>query len=131
MKRFTFLVLVSVFIFSCVQKTKTMEPTVEVDMATLENEIESRLREYEGHLKNGDSIALGTMYTIDAERLPSTKGRPNITTVIGGSIRNGVTGSSYKTTHLWGNDQLLVEDGKGAWSHENGQVAGSGNFLLV
>ncbi len=33
--------------------------------------------------------------------------------------------------YLWGNDQLLVEDGTGIWSYENGKVAASGRYLLV
>ncbi len=51
-----------IFITSCEQKTdeKTLESN-QTDISTLEKEIELRLREYENHLKNGDSIALGNM----------------------------------------------------------------------
>ena len=104
---------------------------VEVDIKILEKEIESRLREYERHLKNGDSIALGNMYMKNSEIIPSTVGRENITKVFGRMIRSGTTGSTFKTTHLWGNDQLLVEDGTGTWYHKDGTEVGSGRYLLV
>lgn len=67
----------------------------------------------------------------DAEVIPSTVGRANITRVFGSMIRDSITGSSFKTTKLWGNDQLLVEDGTGTWSHANGTVVGTGRYLLI
>ena len=103
----------------------------QTDLSTLEKEIELRLREYESYLQNGDSIALGNMYLEDAEIIPSTVGRENIIKVFGSMIRDSITGSSFKTTKLWGNDQLLVEDGTGSWSHANGNVVGRGRYLLV
>ena len=129
--RLTFLSILSLLILSCEQKTQEQELHVEIDMSRLEKEIESRLREYESFLKNGDSIALGHMYTEDAEIIPSVAGRKNITKVFGNMIRGGTTGSSFKTTKLWGNDQLLVEDGTGTWYHTDGTPVGSGRYLLV
>ncbi len=122
----------SILISSCNQNsTKKNLKTKPSDLLTLEKEIELRLREYESHLQNGDSIALGNMYMEDAEIIPSTIGRNNIIKVFGSMIRDSITGSSFKTTKLWGNDQLLVEDGTGTWSHLNGTVVGRGRYLLV
>lgn len=129
--RIAIILIVSIFISSCQEKTKDKDLNFEVDMSTLEKEIESRLREYETHLQNGDSIALGNMYMENAEIIPSTVGRENIIKAFGSSIRHGIKGSSFKTNHLWGNDKLLVEDGTGTWMYENGKVAGSGRYLLV
>ena len=125
------MLLLFIFISGCEQKTNEKKLKSETDISTLEKEIELRLREYESHLQNGDSIALGNMYTEDAEIIPSTMGRNNITKVFGSMIRDSITGSSFKTTKLWGNDQLLVEDGTGTWSHANGTVVGRGRYLLV
>lgn len=121
-----------IFFTSCDQKVteKTVE-SEQSDLSTLEKEIELRLREYENHLQNGDSIALGEMYMKEAEIIPSTVGRNNIIKVFGSMIRDSITGSSFRTTELWGNDELLVEDGTGTWSHANGNVVGSGRYLLV
>ncbi len=125
------MLVVLIFISGCEQKTREKELNSETDLSTLEKEIELRLREYENHLQNGDSILLGDMYMMDAEIIPSTVGRENIIKVFGSMIRDSITGSSFKTTQLWGNDQLLVEDGTGTWSRANGKVVGRGRYLLV
>lgn len=129
--QFGLIMIVSIFTFSCEHKKESNELKAEVDITILEKEIGLRLREYENHLKNGDSIALGNMYMKNAEIIPSTVGRENITKTFGSYIRDSITGSSFKTTQLWGNDQLLVEEGVGTWSHANGTVVGSGRYLLV
>ena len=126
------ILIASIFLVSCDQKvTENDLAAKQPDLSTLEKEIELRLREYESHLKNGDSIALGNMYMMDAEIIPSTVGRENIIKAFGSMIRDSITGSSFKTTHLWGNDQLLVEEGTGTWYNTNGEAVGSGRYLLV
>ena len=126
------ILLLTVIVEGCDQKEKEPDvQTVSTDMPRLEKEIEVKLREYEKHLRNGDSIALGNMYMEDAEIIPSTAGRENITKVFGSMIRDSITGSSFTTTALWGNDQLLVEEGTGTWSYQNGEVVGRGRYLLV
>ena len=126
------LFLTTILIMGCNQKTTDMaSESNQVDLSVLEKEIESRLREYENHLRNGDSIALGEMYMENAEIIPSTAGRDNIIRAFGSMIRDSITGSSFKTTHLWGDDQLLVEDGTGTWYHTDGTAVGSGRYLLV
>ena len=124
--------MATVIAMGCNQKTsETVAESNQVDLSVLEKEIEVRLREFENHLRNGDSIALGELYMEDAEIIPSTVGRNNIVKGFGSMIRDSITGSSFKTTKLWGNDQLLVEDGTGVWSHANGTVVGRGRYLLV
>ncbi|SDA38735.1 hypothetical protein SAMN03080617_00192 [Algoriphagus alkaliphilus] len=51
-----------VFFSACDQKSnENNSESEQVDLAVLEKEIEFRLREYENHLQNEDSIALGNM----------------------------------------------------------------------
>ena len=128
----TSLLILAIFVSGCSQKAVEKKSEVQQsDISVLEKEIESRLREYELHLKNGDSIALGNMYMANAEIIPSTAGRENIVKVFSSMIQDSITGSSFETTELWGNDDLLVEEGTGSWSHENGTVVGRGRYLLV
>lgn len=138
MKKFTFssillltFLIASISITSCKEKeTENIPETIQPDLANLEKEIELRLREYENLLKNGDSIALGNIYMVDAEIIPSTIGRENIVKSFGRMIRDSVTGS-FQTTDLWGNDDLLVEEGTGVWYQGKGLVVGRGKYLLV
>lgn len=92
------LLIVSIYFTSCSQSTKHEALNSEVDIATLEKEIESRLREYERHLKNGDSIALGNRYTEDAEIIPSTVGRENIMKVLGSMIQDSKSRIGFVTS---------------------------------
>ena len=132
MKFTNILLLTLLIITSCDQKVneKSVE-SKQVDLSSLEKEIELQLHEFEKSLRNGDSIALGNMYMTDAVIMPSIVGRENIVKNFGSMIRDSITGSSFNTTGLWGNDQLLVEEGTGIWSHENGQVVGRGKYLVV
>jgi len=125
------LLLVSNLFVNCKQKevtnTTDNKPT---DMSTLENEIELRLREYENYLEKGDSMALGDMYMPDAKVIPSINGREDIIKVFSAMIKDSVIGS-FETTNLWGNDELLVEEGKGEWSNKKGENKSTGTYLLV
>lgn len=124
--------IASICSFGCVQKeSEESAAAQQVDPTVLENEIALRLREFENHLQNGDSIALGDMYTADAVIMPSTVGREKIVRSFGSMIRDSITGSSFATTSLWGNEELLVEEGTGVWSHQNGQVVGRGKYIVV
>jgi len=121
-----------IFITSCDQKVnEKVSESKQVDLSSLEKEIQLQLREFEKNLQNGDSIALGNMYMADAVIMPSTVGRENIVKNFGSMIRDSITGSRFNTTGLWGNDQLLVEEGTGMWSHINGQIVGRGKYLVV
>lgn len=123
--------IASISITSCKQKTTESNPeTIQPDLTKLEKEIELRIREYENLLQKGDSIALGDMYMEDAEIIPSTIGRQNIIKSFGRMIRDSVTGS-FQTTDLWGNNDLLVEEGTGVWYQGKGLVIGRGKYLLV
>lgn len=126
----TFLIA-SISITSCKQKaTENNNETHKIDLTALEKEIELRLREYENLLQKGDSIGLGDMYMAEAEIIPSTIGRENIIKSFGRMIRDSVTGS-FQTTDLWGNDDLLVEEGTGVWYQGKGIMVGRGKYLLV
>jgi ketosteroid isomerase-like protein len=115
---------------SCSQKVKSVEENKPTDMSVLESEITSRLRQYEDYLQKGDSIALSNMYTEDAEILPSVAGRENIKKIFTAMIRDSVIGN-FETIHLWGNDALIIEEGKGVWSNKSGQTESKGKYLLV
>jgi ketosteroid isomerase-like protein len=100
-----------------------------------ESEIEMRLREYEKALENGNVIALGNMYTSDAEILhhgsPATKGREDIVKTFERMVLDSITNSGFTTTGLWGNQELLVEQGTGFFAHSAGQWKSSGKYLLI
>lgn len=90
-RRATLILVLLIFISGCNQNTEKQELNNKMDLATLEKEIVLRLREYENHLKNGDSIALGNMYMINAEIIPSTVGRQAIIESFRGYVKKQKT----------------------------------------
>jgi len=113
-------------------QSKQEVPTFDLEKA--KDEIASRLKAYEDAMAAGDAISLGNMYTEDAEILSSgrssTIGRENIAKVFDGWVKDSVVGS-FTTTGLWGNKDLLVEQGKGYFAHVTGKWKSTGLYLLV
>ena len=111
-----------------------MDRTVPFDIEAAKSEIESRLRDYENAMANGDKETFENLYAQDAEIFhdgrPSTIGREDILKNFEGWVRDGVIGG-FETTGLWGNESLLVEQGTGYFAHAGGKWKGTGKYLLV
>lgn len=134
LKRVPLSVIILVFSFMIsnraqAQSSKSFNP------ATAEKEIAMQLRAYENALKNGDTAALGNLYCTDAELMqhgsPSIFGRGDIVKEFVPMIHDSITVSGFKTIGLWGNADLLVEEGTGYFAHTNGKVVSRGKYLLV
>jgi len=104
------------------------------DLEKVKSEIAHRLRSFEDALAKGDKAGLGNLYAEDAEIFhdgsPSTIGRQNIVKVFEGWVRDSVIGG-FTTTGLWGNEDLLVEQGIGYFAHATGKWKTTGKYLLV
>ena len=111
-----------------------MNDMAEFDLERAKGEIASRLTAYEDAMANGDRVAFGNLYAEDAEIFhdgkPSTIGRESIVRVFDGWVRDSVTGG-FTTTGLWGNEDLLVEQGTGYFAHAAGKWKTTGTYLLV
>lgn len=46
-------------------------------------------------------------------------------------IRDSITGSGFVTTGLWGDNNMLIEQGTGYFAHANGKVVSKGRYLLI
>lgn len=116
---------------NCDQET---EKTVQFDLEEAKSEIESRLREYENAMANGDKELFANLYAENAEIFhdgrPSTVGRENIIRNFDGWVSDSIVGG-FETTGLWGNENLLVEQGKGFFAHAGGKWKEAGKYLLV
>ncbi|MGB5227207.1 MAG: nuclear transport factor 2 family protein [Eudoraea sp.] len=132
--KLTNLALIVFLTFALVSCNQSKNKGNQFDLENAKSEITSRLRAYEDALVNGDKAAFGNLYTEDAEIFhdgsPSTISRRNIVKVFEGWVRDSVTGN-YTTTGLWGNKDLLVEQGTGYFAHATGKWKASGKYLLV
>lgn len=132
--KMTNLVLIIFLTIALVNCKQPENDTTQFDIEKAKSEITSRLRAYENAMTNADKAAFGNLYAEDAEIFhdgsPSTIGRQNIVKVFEGWVRDSVTGS-YTTTGLWGNEDLLVEQGNGYFAHATGTWKSTGKYLLV
>lgn len=127
--------ILCLLVFLLTNCDQSLNETKKFDLETANSEIELRLRAYEAALGNGNTTALGNLYTEDAEILhdgrPSTKGRKNIMKTFERMVQDSLTSSGFVTTGLWGNEDLLVEQGTGFFAHSTGKWKSDGNYLLV
>jgi len=132
--KMTNLALIAFLTLTLVNCNQPKNKTTQFDLEKAKSEITSRLRAYENAMASGDKVAFGNLYAEDAEIFhdgsPSTVGRQNIIKVFEGWVRDSVTGS-YATTGLWGNKDLLVEQGTGYFAHATGKWKATGKYLLV
>ncbi len=123
--------LVLFTLFNCNQPKQDVST---FDMEKAKGEIEIKLRAYEDALISGDSIAFGNLYTEDTEILSngkhSTIGRQAVVQIFKDMVKDSVIGS-FNTTGLWGNNDLLVEQGTGYFAHAAGKWKSTGRYLLV
>jgi ketosteroid isomerase-like protein len=132
--KIAYLVLTIFFTIMLVKCNQAENNSVHFDLEKAKSEIRSRLNTYEDAMTTGDIEVLGNMYTEDAEIFhdgrSSTIGRQSIEKVFEGWVRDSVIGS-FTTTGLWGNEDLLVEQGKGYFAHASGKWKANGKYLLV
>ena len=112
-----------------------MEQKLSDDLSSIKSSIDLLIQAWVNALKNGDITELGNLYTSDAKLMghgrPSIEGRDNIVKELEEFIREKITGSNFTTTGIWGNDELIVEEGTGIFSYENGNIVSRGKYLLV
>jgi len=126
------LLVLLILSFTSCQQSPEKTPTFDIEKAR--GEIALRLRAYEDAITSGDKGVFATLYAEDAEILhdggPSTLGRDNIVMGFEGWVRDSVIGE-FETTGLWGNADLLVEQGTGYFAHAGGKWKSTGKYLLV
>ena len=126
------LIIISTMLFINCNQPRQEDTTFDLENA--KNEIASQLKVYEDAMIAGDAVTLGNLYTEDAEILsseqPSTIGRQKIIEIFEGWAKDSVVGS-FTTTGLWGNNDLLVEQGTGYFAHATGRWKSTGHYLLV
>ena len=132
--KITNLGLIAFVTLAMVNCNQSKSETTQFDLEKAKTEIASRLRAYEDAMAKGDKIAFGNLYAEDAEIFhdgrPSTIGRQNIVKIFEGWVSDSVRGA-FTTTGLWGNENLLVEQGSGYFAHATGKWKSTGKYLLV
>ena len=130
--------LVSILAISCneAEKPATVveetKPVFSLDSAR--KEIEDINRVFMDYVAKGDSVAIGNLYTQDAKVMfagnPTAVGRSSIQSLFGGMLKSGITKADLKIIALFGNDDLLVEEGE-VTVYVKDKVAGVDRYLVA
>ena len=123
--------LVIPFLISYNVKGQSSSSKSNFDTAAARIIIEKRSHAFEKAIKEGDSIAVGDIYTLDTKIIGEYAGRNNIIREAHQMARDSMTGLKFTIINLWGNDNIIVEDAYVEFYYNNGKLISKGNCMLV
>lgn len=108
---------VAIGLQSCSEKPKEQEvPVSEFNLETAKAEIEEANKNFMELVAAGDSVGLANLYTTDAKFMsagaPSVVGRANIQGAMSGIVQSGITGVDLRLENVYGNEDLIAEEGE-------------------
>lgn len=129
--------VLGLFLFSsCKEKNeeRTEMSTDKVDLTAARAYIDSMNKHMGESLAKGDSSAIAATYADDAKilgnQMATVEGKQNITGFWGYAIRMG-WGLKPETTDLYGNNDLLVEEGKFLLTDNKGAEIDHGKYIVL
>ena len=132
MKKILLSALIATTLFAC---KETATPKPEFDLANAKKEIEAANENLTNALAKGDSVTVGNFYTTDAKFLdanaPAVVGRAKIQTLWAGYIKMGATKLKLTTLEVWGNENLITEEGTYDFKSKEDKPIGVGKYLVV
>ena len=112
----TTIALLAISTQSCNEKSKEKEVTTnKFSLTTAKAEIEEANRNYMELFANKNSVGLANTYTVDAKLMnagnPSVVGKTNIQKAWNDIVNSGLTRIDLKTENVFGNEELIAEEG--------------------
>jgi len=119
---------------SCINNPKSsntqIDSVTQFDKASATLNIEKQSKAFEQALIDGDSIAVGDIYTVDTKIIPYISGRDGIVKSAGSMIRNNET-LQFTIKNLWGDENIIIEDAYVEFYDNKGELTSQGDVLLV
>lgn len=113
----------------------TMEPAPSFDLAGARKVVDSMNMTFGALAAKGDSAGIAALYTSDAKVMapngPAVQGTTGITADFGAMLRSGIGKAELKTVDLWGNEELLSEEGTYALSTKDGKEIDKGKYIVL
>lgn len=97
-------------------KTAEVKETApKFDLTVAKNEIEASNQNFMDMYAKNDSVGLANCYTTDGELMfagsPAIAGRANIQSAFSGTMKSGITKADLKTKDVYGNEDMVAEEG--------------------
>lgn len=138
-KQYLLFLLGSLFFFSACDSSKQSpagatqaEP---YDLVQAGREINKVHEQLTGFFSNSDSAGLADMFTPDGKLMepnsPAITGKDALLHQFGFLMKGGISKVSLTTTGLWGDDNLLVEEGKFSYKNKRDLLLDEGKYIML
>lgn len=130
--------LCALFLFACNQAE---EPKTEVasvasfDLAAAKDSINAINSQFAAAVVAGDSVTLAGFYASDAKILPpnspAVSGKAAILSLASEFCKMGIKDMKFEILGVWGNKDLLGEEGTVTMTGDNGAVMDKGKYVVL
>jgi ketosteroid isomerase-like protein len=119
--------------FSSVRHAPETKPVV--DSAIAKKAVEEGQQIFINLFRNGDSIGVANVYTVDAKVMnagnPAVEGRDSIIKFFGKIFRSGTKIITVKTIGVWNSADIIVEEGKWIMADKDAKEYDHGKYLIL
>jgi uncharacterized protein (TIGR02246 family) len=140
MKQFTLPALMVAFVIllnSCQNNSKentAQQKVAGFNLDSAKKSIDEQNAAFQKAFENSDSVGLANLFTSDGKMMmpgaPSIVGRPAIKSTIAMFMKMNIKRQA-KTINVWGNDDLLVEEGTASLSDQKGAELEHAKYLVI
>ena len=134
---FIFALIVDVLLINSCSKSDNSGSTNDKPFDTEEarKEIDEANREFINLFNRSDSVGLANMFTVDGKSMepnePSFNGRSQIQTHYSVVMKAGANKLGLLTTGLWGNENMLAEEGKYTFMNNDDKELDRGKYIVL
>ena len=112
----------------------TQQTSAEFSLDSARKSIDEQNAAFQKAFENSDSIGIANLFTSDAKMMmpgaPSIVGRPAITSIVAMFIKMNLRREA-KTIEVWGNDDLLAEEGTVSLFDQKGGELEHAKYLVI
>ena len=137
--RYSLIVIITItsFVFNaCKDQPETASEAKSVfDIDSARASISSSLKSFAEAVQRGDSTAIASFYTSDAQLLPPNSepisGAPGIISFSGAFMKMGIKNAKFFTTELYGGEDGLTEVGNYEMYGDGGKIFDRGKYIAL
>ena len=138
MKQFTLpslMIVAFIWVLSSCKYEKPTDQTVAAfNLDSAKKTIDDQNAAFQKAFETSDSVGLANLYTSDGKMMmpgaPSIVGRPAITSTIAMFMKMNIKRQA-KTIDVWGNDEMIAEEGTASLSDQKGSVLDQAKYLVI
>lgn len=133
-KKIAILIISSLILLAIAGCSSQQKETV-FDLENAKKEIDEANRDFVNLFNEGDSIGLANMFTIDGKSMepnePAFIGRSQIQTHYSIVMNAGANKLGLLTTGLWGDENMLAEEGEFTFMSEDDKLLDKGKYIVL